>query len=257
MSNFILNNAIFDSELLKLPLKIKKDLKRYCEEVIGLLKEKVISVNIIGSAITTDFAPESSDVNILFIFSELNLSDLEMVSPKVNQWWQKHRFSARFISRRNLLSSLNYFPIDFWAMQEKHYVIFGQDLLKDLTILKKDLLWQLLHEIKGLRMRVKQQFWRTSRKVHFAKISLYQDFNTITYLLKVILFLRNISLPQTLDQLINEARSKFKIENNFAETMLAVKKGNLRLQKENIVSLFNNLLDLIRRLDDIAGEITI
>lgn len=252
-----IDKNVFNAEILKIPLVLKAELKPYCEKLLVILNEKLISVNVVGSAVTADFYADYSDVNLLFVFSELGLKDLEAVAPMVNKWWKKHRFSPRFISKANLITSLNYFPIDFWVMQHKHYVLFGEDILNGLVIEKKDLLWQLIHEVKGLRMRIKQQFWRTSKEAYFAKKNILADFNTLYCLLKVIFYLNGLPIPEASSQFINQVRQELEIESGFLESAISLKQGKIKLGKQNIFVFFDGLLNSIRRLDEIAGEIKI
>lgn len=252
-----IDKNVFDAGVLSIPKALNEELKRYCDKLLIIFSEKLISVNVVGSAVTADFYASYSDVNLLFVFSELGLKDLEAAAPIVNKWWKKHRFSPRFISKTNLATSLSYFPIDFWAMRHKHCVLFGEDILKGLIIEKKDLVWQLIHEIKGLRMRIKQQFWRTSKEAHFAKKNILADFNTLFCLLKVIFYLKGLPIPEASIQLINQARQEFKIENSFLESAIFLKQGKIKLGKQNIVMFFDGLLNLIRKLDEISGEIKI
>lgn len=252
-----IDKNIFDAGILSIPVALKEELKRYSEKLLVILKEKLISANVVGSAVTADFYADYSDVNLLCVFSELGLKDLETVAPIVNKWWKKHRFSPRFISKTNLETSLSYFPIDFWVMQHKHYVLFGEDILNRLIIEKKDLLWQLIHEVKGLRMRIKQQFWRTSKEAYFAKKNILADFNTLSCLLKVIFYLNSKPVPEASSQLINQAGEELKIDNSFLEAVLSLKQGKIKLGRQNIFMFFDGLLNLVRRLDEIAGEIKI
>lgn len=251
------NKNIFDAEILKIPTVLREELKRYCEKLLVILKEKLISANVVGSAVTADFSADYSDVNLLCVFSELGLKDLEAAAPIVNKWWKKYRFSPRFISKTNLDTSLSYFPIDFWLMQHRHYVLFGEDILNRLIIEKKDLLWQLIHEVKGLRMRIKQQFWRTSKEAYFAKKNILADFNTLSCLLKVIFYLKGKPVPEASSQLITQARDELRIDNSFLESGISLKQGKIKLGKQNIFMFFDGLLNLIRRLDDAVGEIRI
>ncbi len=253
MENLELGNL----EKLQIPVAVKKDLELYSKKILEIFKDRIASITIIGSATTPDFSEETSDINLLVIFSTLELADLKMILPEAAQWQRQRQFTPRFISRRNLISSLEYLPIDWWTMKAAHCVIFGEDILKEVNIQKKDLLWQLRHEIKGLRMRIKQQFWRTGQNPKSAEKCILADFNTILFHLKVLCYFKNMPIPDTIGALLGNAESEFKIDGAFTESLLKLKQGKIKLDKKNIFPLFECLFNLIRRVDDLASEIKI
>ena len=87
-----------------------------------------------------------SDVNLLVVYSDLNIADLDAVAKLAQQVRRRHRVSPRFLSLRNLTSSAPYFQIDFLEMLEAHVVLHGRDVLATLEARPADLHWQIAHE---------------------------------------------------------------------------------------------------------------
>jgi hypothetical protein len=208
-----------------------------------------------GSAATADFLSESSDINLLVVFSELDLNDLQVVAPQAHTWWKRNRISPRFISHNNLLSMVRYFPIDFWTMQRSRVVLAGQDVMQEIEVRKEDLIWQLRHEIKGLRTRVKQQFWRTWNHRRFAQANLLASFSTLIHLLTVTLYLKGIDVPDRLEGVLERARGALGIQSDFGQAMLLVKQGQVAVRRADIFRRYESLLDFIRELDEITEAI--
>jgi len=105
-------NKISDFSALEIPKSLKAELKVFCEELLRFFKEKIVSITIVGSAATTDFSGKVSDINILCVFSDLYLIDLRDALPMINKHCNKNRFSPRFITKNNLISS-SLFPYRF------------------------------------------------------------------------------------------------------------------------------------------------
>lgn len=244
-------NKISDFTALEIPKSLKAGLKVFCEELLRFFKEKIVSITIVGSAATTDFSGKVSDINILCVFSDLYLIDLRDALPMINKCCNKNRFSPRFIRKNDLVSSSSYFPIDLWTMKETRYLVFGEDILEAINLNRKDLVWHLFHEIKGLRIKAQQQFWRTAGNARLAKANLLKDFNTVICLLKVIFLLKDIPAPKTLGEIISKAKNEFKVETYFLEQMFFLRLNEAKITKKDIFNLFDSLLGLMRRLEEL------
>lgn len=251
------NKALVNLDLVQIPLTLRKELKHFCEELVASCRDKMISITVIGSAAAGDFLSGLSDLNLLVVFSELELKQIDDIAAKARKWCNRSKISPRFISKRNLMSSLRYFPIDFWTMQKTRIVIYGEDILKNITIQKEDLLWQLRHEIKGLRMRLKQQFWRTGDDVGSAKSALVADFNTVVYLSKILLYLKGASVPDTKDRVIELTKKEFNTDIKPDKTAMFIKLRSIKLKKSDIIQLYEELLKYIRTIDDIARQMVV
>lgn len=251
------DNRTINVEPLQIQPALKKEVKLFCEETVRACESKIISITVMGSAAGPDFLGGLSDVNILVVFSQLDLQDLNAVAPKARVWWRRSKLSPRFISKNNIFSSLEYFPIDFWIMQNSRSVLYGEDILKDVVITKKALLWQLCHEVKGLRMRIKQQYWRTAGDVRFAGANLIADYSTILILSKVLLFLKGIPAQGTAERILQSAKHELAIADTSIEAIMMIKKGAVKLKKENIRGLYTGLMEYVRALDESAANITV
>ncbi len=240
---------------LYIPNQLKSILDSYCRELTVTFGEKILSITVIGSAATPDFMAGASDVNVLVILDETEIQDLLRAAPAVNREWKRHHISPRFISLRNLESAFRYFPIDFWSMRERHMTLHGKDFLQEAVFRQEDLRWQLHHEITGLRMRIKQQFWRVFRSVPHARSNLLVVFSSLLHLLRVLFHLKEMEIPESQEELIKQSRETLGIETGFLEEMLKIKQGGVRLRKEQIPSLYEKSLEALRRLSEAAGSV--
>ena len=147
---------------LKVSPAVQRGLGEFVAQVMDLYARDLISITAFGSAVTGDYDDRESDVNLLIVYSDLNIVDLERVSDLSRRWLRKYRFAPRFLSQRNLEQSARYFQVDFLLMRDAHAVLWGADVLAGMGMRPAELRWQIAYEIKAMRMRVKQQFWRVS-----------------------------------------------------------------------------------------------
>jgi len=249
--NVVLNGV----DLLKIPGGISDNIKSFCELLIAKYGDKIESINIVGSAASSDYLAGVSDVNLFVVFKELEITDLDIISLDAARVWRKFKITPRFISKRNLLTSIKYFPIDFLAMREAHVVIFGSDILGGLEIDNRDLLWQLRHEIKGFRMRLKQQYWRLKSFAKNLEQNIVSGINTILYLSKTIMYLSNGSYPSGNEETIKLMEKKYVVDPSFVSLILQIKNGSKKINRGDIDPFFKGLLDYLRKIDDISEKL--
>jgi|GEM_PF-6571449 len=233
---------------------LKKYLSSFCGKIIDYFEDKLICISITGSAVTNDFSDKFSDINLYCILKTLDIKDLKEIALWVKKSWQYKRISPRFISLRNLNESIKYYPIDFWSIKLNHVTVYGDDIFTKIQIDNKDLVWQLNHEITGLRMRIKQQYWICLNNVKLARKKLLINYNNCIYLIKVILTLKKQEATNDQENMIKKFYDFFKINNNFMLNMLKVKQNKINLKIKDIPQYFEDLFDLIRIIDDISKK---
>jgi len=240
---------------LHLQGRIKRDLNDFLNEIYGLYKDDLVSIIAFGSCVSTDFNPDSSDINLLVIYSDLNIVDLNHVARIAQYWAKKRNFAPRFLSRRNLLDSAKYFQIDMLEMKDSHIMLFGEDILLQISVDANNMLWQLSHDLKSIRMRIKQQYWRASGNPEIMKNILIKRFTSLAHLARVILFLLEKNPPISLKEVMDAACNEFGLSREFIGLMFNIKSGKHKPGKKELALYFQQMMDLIRLLDKAADGI--
>ena len=92
------------------------------------------SVILYGSAVSSEFDPEFSDINLLCILRGTSFPMLEAVAPAV-EWWNKQKQPAPlFMAREELERSADVFSMEFIDIKAQHRVLFGDDVITELKI---------------------------------------------------------------------------------------------------------------------------
>ncbi len=87
-----------------------------------------------GSAANGEFHHDFSNVNLFCVLRETSFATLAAIAPVV-EWWvgQKHH-APLVLTREELEHSTDVFSIEFLDMQQRHRVLFGEDILSGLQI---------------------------------------------------------------------------------------------------------------------------
>lgn len=92
------------------------------------------SVLLFGSAVTGDFHPESSNVNLFCVIRDGSFAALQLLAPAVKWWDAQKQRPPLFMTRDELERSTDVFAIELIDMQQHHRVLFGEDVVQNLSI---------------------------------------------------------------------------------------------------------------------------
>ncbi len=92
------------------------------------------SVILFGSAVAGDFHPEFSNVNLFCVLRDCSFSALQALAPTMKWWDSQKQPPPLFMTRNEVVRSVDVFTIELIDMQQHHRVLFGEDFLQALAI---------------------------------------------------------------------------------------------------------------------------
>jgi Nucleotidyltransferase domain len=92
------------------------------------------SVILFGSAAAGDFHSGFSNVNLFCVIRDSSFSALQELAPAVKWWESQKQPPPLFMTADELKRSADVFTIEFLDMQQHHRVLFGEDVVKNLSI---------------------------------------------------------------------------------------------------------------------------
>lgn len=235
----------------------QKGLCEFVSQVIDLYATDLVSVSAIGSTVTGDYDEEESDINLLVVYSDMEITELERVANLSRRWLRKQRLAPRFISRRNLDESVRYFQVDFLAMRDAHIVLWGEDVLAAVETDREALRWQIAYQVKAMRMRIKQQFWRTVGDEKMMRSVLVGRFKSLTHLTRALLMLYNLPAPVSRRDTIDAAAEHFGVDRAFCESMLALRLDKSPPDSRALAAMFEGLMQMVRTIDARVEEVKV
>jgi hypothetical protein len=94
----------------------------------------IVSVILFGSAVSGDFHPGLSNLNLLVVLRESTFAAFEALAP-VARWWNRQKQPPPLcMTRQELERSTDVFTIELLDMQQHHRVLFGENVLHGLLI---------------------------------------------------------------------------------------------------------------------------
>lgn len=117
----------------------------------------LVTVILYGSAVTSEFDPEVSDINLLCIMRDTSYRVLEALEPVVKSWVKRRFAPPLILSQQELRSFAEVFPIEFLDMKAKHRVLLGEDLIASLVVSMRMHRVQLEYELREKGLLLHQQ----------------------------------------------------------------------------------------------------
>ena len=92
------------------------------------------SIILFGSAVSGDFHPGLSNLNLLCVLRDSSFAALQALAP-VAKWWDRQKQPPPLcMTRQELERSTDVFTIELLDMQQHHRVLFGEDVVQGLRI---------------------------------------------------------------------------------------------------------------------------
>ena len=107
------------------------------------------SVILYGSAVGTDFSKEYSDYNLIVVLKNVAPQNLAKTGKLVRKWVNQGNPPPHLFDPKHIERSRDVFPLEFIDIADRHDVLFGTDLFKDMQINRTNLRHQCESELKG------------------------------------------------------------------------------------------------------------
>jgi hypothetical protein len=115
-------------------MKAEKLVDQFVSRMRAAGAQNLQSVILYGSAAGGEFHEEFSDLNLLCIVRDTSFTALTSLAPTV-EWWSRQKQAPPLImTSQELQRSSDVFAIELLDMQQRHRVLFGDDLVQGLNI---------------------------------------------------------------------------------------------------------------------------
>jgi predicted nucleotidyltransferase len=133
--------------------KIGEFVKRFRESAGANLE----SIILFGSAVSGEFHPGLSDVNLLCVLRDSSFRALQALAP-VAKWWDREKQPPPLcMTRLELERSTDVFTIELLDIQQHHRVLLGEDVVQGLRISMHVHRVQVEYELREKLILLRQQ----------------------------------------------------------------------------------------------------
>lgn len=142
----------------------EKEINEFISKLRALAGNNLQSVVLYGSAASGEFHADFSNVNLLCILRETTFAALAAIAPVVKWWADKKYHPPLVLSGDELVRSTDVFSIELLDMQQRHRLLYGEDLLKSLEIPMRFHRAQVEYELREKTILLRQQILLNSNR---------------------------------------------------------------------------------------------
>jgi len=239
--------------------KSPKDPKEIFPEIIGdyksLFGDDLISIILYGSATGKDFRPGKSDINFMIVLSEEGIEHLDRAFKTVNKWKKRRVAIPLFLTRVYVETSMDVFPIEYRNFQRNHVIVYGEDILKDLSFDSQLVRLQCEREIKGKLLLLRQAFLETAGKGAALKGVIGQSTQAVLAIFEALLFFKDQEIPEEKREIVKAASKVFDMDGDLFQRLLDIKEQKIKLGDAQIKDIFQEYLREVRKLSKIIDAL--
>jgi Nucleotidyltransferase domain len=141
--------------------KSEKETKERIDEFVKRVREaagpNLESIILFGSAVSGDFHPGLSNLNVMCVLRDSSFTALQALGP-VAKWWDRQKQPPPLcMTRRELERSTDVFTIELLDMQQHHRVLFGENVVQGLRISMHVHRVQVEYELREKLILLRQQ----------------------------------------------------------------------------------------------------
>lgn len=136
---------------------MEQKLSELVERLKTAFDQHLVSVLLYGSGATSDWSEGHSDLNILCVLDGISPAELRLAEPILRWWRQAGNPPPLLLTEQEVRTSTDCFPIEFHDMQQYRRVLFGTDVIEDLSIDNKYYRAQVEHELRSKQLRLRQR----------------------------------------------------------------------------------------------------
>lgn len=241
----------------KIPKRPEEIFGEFTGDYQEIFRDDLQSIILYGSGARGEYIPKKSDLNFLIVLTETAMARLGEAFPLIRKWRKRRVNIPLFLTEEYINSSLDSFPVEFLNFREGHVLVFGNDVLGELTFDKKSIRLQCERELKGKLLLLREAYLDSEGKVGNLGQVLSASLTAFLSLFRALLFLRGREIPHHHDELISTTAREIGFEENSFMEVLRVREGKVKARRDEMQRIVEGYLGAIRELWKIVDRLEV
>ena len=221
----------------------------------GVFEGELISIILYGSGARPDYDPGKSDINFMITIAREGIDDLSRALGLAAKWKKRNVATPLFITREDMLSSLDSFPVEFINMKWHHVPVYGEDVLAALAFPPEPLRLQIEREFKAKILHLRKGYLETGGREKRIRQLIRVSLTAFAALFEAMLHLKSIEIPATRREIFQAAAKVFSRDAALFMKCEDVREGRDRFSSTEIQALFINYMKEVNHVSDIIDRL--
>lgn len=239
------------------PQAIRKPLKRMTDHLRPSLGGNFVGLTVVGSALTDDYRPGTSDINTVVMLDTHTTAALMAVASMAKPMHKKHVSPPLLMTPAYIERSRDVFGVEFLDFQLTHATVLGDDPFASLSFNKADVRLQCERELKAMLIRLRQGYIAAAGHKKLIHDILIAAAKGLAPLLRAMLWLKDVDRPTTMEATFRKAASEFSVNLDFAARAERWRYENPRLTDAEIETAFGAIYAATDDLATLVDELEV
>ncbi|MGO9137483.1 MAG: hypothetical protein ACLP9S_04465 [Syntrophales bacterium] len=233
----------------KNPEEIFEELTDNFKKVFG---SDLISIILYGSGASGHYVPGKSDINFLIILSERGIDNLDRAFSTVARWRKRKVAIPLFMTKAEILSSRDTYPIEFLSMKKHYVTVNGEDVLAGLSFDPSHLRLQSEREFKGKLVHLRRGFLEAEGQARQMRELIKASFTAFISIFRALLYIKGIDIPQARRDVINAVAGEYSVDPAIFLKCADIKEDIDQVPTAEIQNIFKDYVKEIEKLSAIV-----
>jgi predicted nucleotidyltransferase len=234
--------------MAKIPKRPEEIFQEFTRDYQAIFRDDLKSIILYGSGARGEYIPKKSDLNFLIVLTEGAMDRLREGFALIRKWRKRRVNIPLFLTEEYIISSLDSFPVEFLNFRDSHVLVFGKDVLGDLSFDKKSIRLQCERELKGKLLLLREAYLDSEGKARNLGQVSSASLTAFLSLFRALLFLRDREIPHHNDELISTAAKEIGFDENPFMKVLRVREGKVKVRHDEMEAIVEKYLEAIREL---------
>ncbi|HEV2522445.1 MAG TPA: hypothetical protein VGT24_08695 [Candidatus Acidoferrales bacterium] len=208
------------------------------------------SVILYGSAATEEFHARHSDLNLLCLVNQADAAHLEALHGPVEWWIRRRQRPPLVFTLDELCRSADIFTIELLDMKSRHRILYGENLLADISVPLRYHSIQVERELRTNWLRLRQSILGSPQKPKAYLELMIASFSSFAALFHHALIALGETPPDTKREAIDRVAKFSGADPAGFHTILGVREGTLKERDLNIEHTLNQYFAFVEAVTD-------
>ncbi len=246
-----------DLTLDAVPEAIRKPLKDVIDHMRPALGGNFVGLTLVGSALTDDYRPRTSDINTVVLLDTHTTAALMAVASMAKPMHKKRVSPPLLMTAAYIERSRDVFGVEFLDFQLTHATVLGDDPFASLSFNKADVRLQCERELKATLIRLRQGYIAAAGRNELVRDVLIAAAKGLAPLLRAMLWLKDIERPKTMEATFGKAAGEFSINLDSAAKAERWRYEKPRLTDAEIETAFGAIYAASDKLATLVDELEV
>lgn len=225
------------------------------DEILSGYREKIHSIYMTGSALTSDYDSKHSDINSVVVLENMDLAFLEHLAPLGKKYGKKGLAAPLIMTPEYVCNSCDVFPIEFLNIKLLHHTVYGDDLFEHLQIQNPHLRHQCERELKVKLIGLRQGYLSAAGDRKMLTDIFFNTISGYIPLFRGIILLLGKSPPTENVDVLDVLTGVSGVNTDIFKAVLKEKKERTRLSMERLNTIFEAYYHAVEKLMEITDGI--